>query len=247
MTITMEIYNSLALSSSSPTAISNKSNTTSAIEPQTKNSQTDTLSISNVGEIAKEIDDLFEQMDQIYMSKLTNQQQSDIKAYYQQVDDLFDKENLTPAGEEKLDELLTNIDNIYQLSEQKFTEQDWKSLDALDQKADRLIEAEDEYFDKLDQELIEIEEKQYALISSQLSNKETTQLASYHAQIESLFDATNDLSDTKNQHLGELFSKIENILHSGFEKLSEEQKQAYNNFELKMSHLSDKYDEERAK
>ena len=143
--------------------------------------------------------------------------------------------------------MLTNIDNIYQLSEQKFTEQDWKSLDALDQKADRLIEAEDEYFDKLDQELIEIEEKQYALISSQLSNKETTQLASYHAQIESLFDATNDLSDTKNQHLGELFSKIENILHSGFEKLSEEQKQAYNNFELKMSHLSDKYDEERAK
>lgn len=243
----MEINNSLVLSSLSSSTITNESTSATVKETQTENRQTDTLSISNIGEMAKNIDDLFEQMDQIYMSKLTDQQKSDIKDYYRQVDELFEEEQLTLAGEKKLEALFTNIDNIYQLSEQKFTAQDWQSLETLDQKAEQLIAVEDDLFSQLDEELSNIEERQYDLIASQLSNKETNQLANYHDQIERLFNATNVLSDNKNQKLTELFSKIESIWHSGFEKLSKEQKQTYNKFEDKLTYLLEKYDQEQAK
>lgn len=197
-------------------------------------SNTEQVSISNLGMLSNEIDNVFDQMDNIYTSKLSQQQKSALESYYKELDQMFEKQSFSHEGEAKVDELFDKIDALYSQSEQQFTAQDWQALDKLNNKADHLIDREDSLFERLDDQAQALESEQEDLLVSQLSSKEKQQLADYHQQLNSLFNATKDNDEAS---INKIFDKIDSILNAGFEKLSDDEKKQFKTLEEKLDGL----------
>lgn len=183
----------------------------------------DTLNISDLGKVTQEIDSLFDKVDNIYMTHLSADQKKELETSYQQLDTLFESEQPTEAQDKKINALFDKIDSIFTSAEKSLTPDEQDTLSKLESKIDNLLEIENEGFESQINEELDFAFKQRDdLLTSKLSSQQKNELTSLNESLNALFD--NLTNDGNNDKANKLFEKIDNILQSSYNKLSDSDK-----------------------
>jgi len=229
----MQIQNSTHISS-----ISNISHPPEQ-SPKTNNPvslSTDTLNISDLGKVTQEIDSLFDKVDNIYMTHLSADQKKELEASYQQLDSLFESEQPNDAQEKQINAIFEKIDNIFTAAEKSLTPDEQEALSKLENKIDNLLEIENEGFEnQINEELDTAFKQRDELLTSKLTAQQKSELTSLNESLNTLFDNLSE--DDNTEKANKLFEKIDNILQSSYNKLSEEDKSTVNEIDNNINNL----------
>lgn len=143
----MEINNGIG--AHNPTTIEQK-NSIEGVKSSTKESTIGVTStatsaskgvtLSTEGILSQEIDDVSEKIDDILLRHVTPEQKNKLNDIYQQLDQIFEKDQLTAQEEKSADALFEQVHNILESSISKLTSTERESVDKLENKMDGLIE-----------------------------------------------------------------------------------------------------------
>lgn len=201
----------------------------------------DTVQFSDQSMIHNQIDDLYSQVDGIYMSHVSAADKKTLEKAYAELDKLYQSGQTTEAQDKRAEELFGQIDKIFSSAEAKLSPEDKKKVDALNEKIDVLFEQYDEdYFEELPDELLAelepLEQELDQILTSKLSKEQKDKLDGLHAQIGKLFERTEH-SEADEKAIEKAFDKIDNIMNKSFQALSDEDKQRVNQLESQIDGL----------
>ena len=95
--------------------------------------------VSSQGKLSQEIDAASDKIDDILLGHVTPTQKDKLNDIYQQLDKIFEKEQLTEKEEKSADALFEQVDNILESSVNKLTSTERETVDKLVSKMDGLI------------------------------------------------------------------------------------------------------------
>lgn len=196
----------------------------------------DTLTISDLGKVTQEIDSLFDKVDNIYMTHLSAEQKQELETSYQQLDTLFESKQPNEAQDKKINALFEKIDSIFTSAEKSLSPNEQDTLSKLESKIDNLLEIENEGFgSQINEDLDSAFKQRDELLTSKLSSQQKNDLKSLNESLNALFD--NLTNDENNDKANKLFEKIDNILQSSYNKLSESNKNKVDELDSNINNL----------
>jgi hypothetical protein len=95
--------------------------------------------VSSQGKLSQEIDAASDKIDDVLLSHVTPAQEDKLNDIYQQLDKIFEKEQLTEKEEKSADALFEQVHNILESSVNKLTSSERETVDELANKMDGLI------------------------------------------------------------------------------------------------------------
>ncbi|MBU2968548.1 hypothetical protein KO527_04135 [Pseudoalteromonas sp. C2R02] len=229
----MQIQNPTHISAISSTNQTNNQD----IKPVNQVTHTnDTLKISDLGKVTQEIDSLFDKVDNIYMTHLSAEQKQELETSYQQLDTLFESKQPNEAQDKKINALFEKIDSIFTSAEKSLSPNEQDTLSKLESKIDNLLEIENEGFgSQINEDLDSAFKQRDELLTSKLSSQQKNDLKSLNESLNALFD--NLTNDENNDKANKLFEKIDNILQSSYNKLSESDKNKVDELDSNINNL----------
>jgi len=197
-------------------------------------SQTDNFDISSLGSINQKIDSLFNQADFIYQSHITSTQQKALNESYSKLDELFSKNSPSALEQKSAAALFDKIDQIFEQAENQLTSTEKEELSTIDSKLDELLGTEDiELEGGFSEEIDALFQQSDNLLTSKLSTYQKKQLADLNQQLNLLFESNDIQSDV----IDSLFDKIDSILNKGYDKLSDEDKNKFDEINVEIDDL----------
>jgi tRNA C32,U32 (ribose-2'-O)-methylase TrmJ len=222
-----------------------KSNSTDNIQVNNNNKTTslstaDEISISSQGMNNQKIDSLFDKADAIYQSHITPAQQKSLNESYAQLDELYSKSSPSDQEQKNADAIFDKIDKIFEQAEKKLTPLEKEQLETINTKLDELLGAEDIQLENgFSEEIEQLFQKSNDLLTSKISTQQKKSVDELNQQLNSLFEKNNINDDVNN-----LFDKINNILTQGYDKLSNDEKNKLEDYDVEIDELFDQIDEE---
>ena len=194
----------------------------------------DEVSISSQGNTYQKIDSLFNQADAIYQSHIPPKQLKLLNESYAQLDELFSKSSPSELEQKNADVLFDKIDQVFEQAEKQLTPAEKEQLVAINAKLDELLgtedlQLEDEFSEKIDKLFQQSDD----LLNSKLTTEQKKTLDGLNQQLNSLFEK----SDVDDEAAESIFDKIDKILNQGYEKLSNNEKDKLDNYDIEINEL----------
>ena len=194
----------------------------------------DEVSISSQGNTYQKIDSLFNQADAIYQSHIPPKQLKLINESYAKLDELFSKSSPSELEQKNADLLFDKIDQVFEQAEKQLTPAEKEQLVTINVKLDELLgtedlQLEDEFSEKIDKLFQQSDD----LLNSKLTTEQKKILDGLNQQLNSLFEK----SDVDDEAAEGIFDKIDNILNQGYEKLSNDEKDKLNDYDIEIDEL----------
>ncbi|NQZ22921.1 MAG: hypothetical protein HRT53_12800 [Colwellia sp.] len=194
----------------------------------------DEVSISSQGNTYQKIDSLFNQADAIYQSHIPPKQLKLLNESYAQLDELFSKSSPSELEQKNTDVLFDKIDQVFEQAEKQLTPAEKEQLVAINAKLDELLgtedlQQEDEFSEKIDKLFQQSDD----LLNSKLTTEQKKTLDGLNQQLNSLFEK----SDVDDEAAESIFDKIDKILNQGYEKLSNDEKDKLDNYDIEINEL----------
>lgn len=207
----------------------------------TAHSAIDEVSISSQGKSHQKIDSLFNQADAIYQSHITPKQLNLLNESYTQLDELFSKSSPSDFEQKNADVLFDKIDHVFEQAEKQLTPSEKKQLEAINTKLDELLGTEDlQLEDDFSEKIEQLFQQSDDLLNSKLTTEQKKTLDGLNQQLNSLFEK-NNIDDEAAEGI---FDKINNILNQGYEKLSNDEKDKLDNYDVEIDELFTQLDQE---
>ncbi|SFD00059.1 hypothetical protein [Pseudoalteromonas denitrificans] len=202
----------------------------------------DKPNISEAGKVTQQIDSLFDKVDNIYMTHLSSEQKKELDTSYKKLDELFEKQELSPAQDKTINALFDKIDEIFTSAEKSLTPKEQETLANLDLKINDLLEVENKGFEtQINEELDGLFSQREGLLTSKLSSQQKNELKGLNESLNALFDNLD--SDENTQQANKLFEKIDNILQSSYNTLSEDDKNKVDQLDQNINNLFEELDQ----
>ena len=182
-----------------------------------------TVQISEDAKINQQIDDLFNQVDEIFMSHLTPQQKAELKQSYKKLDEIFAHSGANAPISKAEEKIFDRIDNIFIEAEKSLSKEDLDKLNKLDDSINQLFGQEQLPDDKFFEQLDALENDQTSLLMTSLSKKQKDEIDSLNKTLEAIFKQQN-MSKEDEEKVDKLFAGINSILNQGYNNLSQQNK-----------------------
>jgi len=203
-------------------------------------STVDEVSLSYFGKTSQKIDSLFEQADAIYQSHITPNQQKILNESYQKLDDIFSKNSPSDHEQKTADVIFDKINNIFEQAEKRLTPMEEEQLETINTKLDELLGAEDiQLGDIMNDDIDKLFQQSENLLTSKLTTQQKKSLDDLNQQLSSLFEK-NKIDD---KGVENIFSKIDNIISQGYEKLTNTEKDKLDDFDSQIDELLTELDQ----
>ena len=208
------------------------------------------VNISEQSKMHVKLDNMLDEVDSIYMSKLSGSDKKALEKAYEALDKLYQSGEPNGAGAKQADKLFDKVDEILNKAEKAMTPEQKKKVDELNGKIDSLLEKYDfedeEYAEELMAKLEPLDKELDGLIASTLSAAEKKQLAGLNKELDKLFDKSK-LSDEDKKAMEASFAKIDKILDKSYNALSDDQKKRVGELEDKIDTVIDALDAHESK
>ena len=200
-----------------------------------------------------QVDDLYQQLDAVYLSRISKADKKSLETAYAQLDQIFQTTQPSELQDKQAEKLFAQIDQVFTTAEAALTAADKHQIETLNDKLDGLFadfKVESSEVDSLevnsledvpDELLIELDPLELELdkiLSSNLSSEQKKELNTLHGQIGRLFDH-HEREEQGNKAIEAAFDKIDEILNRSFEALPYADKQRV---KLLESNIDDVFD-----
>lgn len=190
------------------------------------------LNISAQGQSLNQLDKLYEQVDNIYESKLSAEELKEIDNIYSQLDQIFAAGNPGAAQQAEADRLFETLDTTFAKVENALTADEKKKIGELESQIESIEGSmpEDEiegFFAEVEEQFEEIEaldEQQEDILLATLNAQDKKQVDDIHKQLESLFDSA-DLNEDQEKVVDKLFDTLDSIMNKAYNQLSDADKE----------------------
>ncbi len=203
----------------------------------------DIVMFSEQSLMQNQVDDLYQQLDAVYLSRISNADKKSLESAYAQLDQIFKTSQPSELQDKQAEKLFAQIDQIFTTAQAALTGTDKQRIEVLNDKIDGLFEdiETDSLEDVPDELLIELDPLELELdniLSSTLTGEQKKELSTLHSQIGRLFDQ-NERSEQDNKVIEAAFDKIDGILNRSYDALTDADKQRV---QLLESNIDDVFD-----
>lgn len=205
-----------------------------------------------------QVDDLYQQLDSVYLSRLSKADKKSLETAYAQLDQIFQTTQPSELQDQQAEKLFAQIDQVFTTAEAALTAADKHQIETLNDKLDGLFadfKVESSEVDSLEVDSLEVDSLEDVpvellieldpleleldkILSSNLSSEQKKELNTLHGQIGRLFDQ-NERAEQGNKAIEAAFDKIDGILNRSFEALPDADKQRV---KLLESNIEDVFD-----
>lgn len=204
---------------------------------------TDAVRLSEESFMYQKLDDLYDQVDSIYLSHVSAADKKMLEKAYAELDALYQSDKSSDVQNQRADALFVQIDNIFNAASAHLSEDERQRIDQLNEKIDVLFEQyEDETFAELPDDvyaaLEPLEKELDGILNSKLSAQQKDKLNELHQKIGRLFDQSAHSEDDE-QAIEAAFDKIDGIMNKSFAALSKEDKGRVEALENQIERLYD--------